>query len=338
MRQALCIWYSLLSLLFVAGLSACNGNGPQASEEDAPAAVNRYVEGNLTARIQSVQKSMPRRGSEGFESPTSEELDQWRTLIDTLIEADTTAADSLVEEHFPSYAVIRFTDVETEQRYLLLQEAPSVEKGWGLVVVNTDPARNLAIEVPHPVFDLDTDREGSDAFRRTDARVLIVAGTHRCSNREASPCDGTSGVCDDGNYHVSDMAHYTEAPFQVTHEVFTQRFPDMVAVNLHGNGRDNCEDVFLSNGVNDTTHVSLRKLESALTERGVRVGRPGNSSCPLVGSTNVQGRFTNGSSNPCTEEASSPEGTFIHVEQRRAFREDPDAYDALIQSLNAVFD
>lgn len=338
MRSSAHILFYLLALLLGIGLSACSSNAPQSSEEESPSTVNRYVQGDLTSRIESIQNSMPRRGSEGFESPTSEELDQWRTLIGTLIESDTTVADSLVEEHFPSYAVVRFTDVETEQQYFVLQEAPSVEKGWGVVVVNPDPVRNLAIEVPHPVFDLDTDREGSDAFRETDARVLIVAGTHRCSNREASPCDGSTGVCDDGNYHVSDMAHYTKAPFQVTHEVFTQRFPDMVAVNLHGNGRDNCEDVFLTNGVDDTSHVSLRELETALAERGVRVGRPGNSSCPLVGSTNVQGRFTNGSPNPCTEAASSPEGTFIHVEQRRAFREDPDAYGALIQSLNAVFE
>jgi hypothetical protein len=51
----------------------------------------------------------------------------------------------------------------------------------------------------------------------------------------------------------------------------------------------------------------------------------------------VQGRFTNGSSQPCTEAATQATGIFIHIEQRRAFREDPTAYGALTDAINAVF-
>ena len=329
--------YTLAAVCLVS-LFACDGGDPDTSDRGSPPAVDRYVQGDLRSRIESIQRAMPRRGSEGFTPPADAELDRWRTLVGTLIDGDTTAAASLIAEHFPSFALIRFTDTETEQTYLLLQEAPSVDKGWGVVVVNPAPARNLAIEVPHPVYDLDTHREGADAFRQTDARVLIVAGTHRCANREASPCDGTSSACGDGRYHVSDMAHAVIAPFQATHEVFAERFPEMVAINLHGNGRENCEDVFLTNGVANAAHASLQALQQALVERGVSVGVPGNSSCPLIGSTNVQGRFTNGSPQPCTEAATTATGTFIHVEQRRAFREEADAYGLLVDALNATFD
>jgi hypothetical protein len=51
----------------------------------------------------------------------------------------------------------------------------------------------------------------------------------------------------------------------------------------------------------------------------------------------VQGRLLNGSAQPCTEAASQATGTFIHVEQRRAFRADPDAYGALIEAIKATF-
>jgi hypothetical protein len=133
------------------------------------------------------------------------------------------------------------------------------------------------------------------------------------------------------------MAHAVATPFQVAHEVFTERFPEMVAVSLHGNGRESCETVFLSNGVDEAVTPTLRSLQQALSGRGVQVGVPGRSACPLVGSTNVQGRFTNGSSQPCTEAATQATGIFIHIEQRRAFREDPTAYGALTDAINAVF-
>lgn len=330
-----------LRLLLVLSLAicgaACDGGPPEAPERDTADAADRYVQGTLPARIEAIQDAMPRRGSEGFAPPTSDELDRWRSVIQALIAGDTTAVDARLAEHAPSYALIRFTEVGTGQRYYLLQETPSIEKGWGTVVVNPDPERDLAIHAPHPVFDLNTHRQGADVFQQARARVLLLAGTHRCANQAVSPCDGTSSVCGDGRYHVSDMAHVIDAPFQAAHAVFTERFPEMVAISLHGNGNDRCETVFLTNGTDGEGSPSLRSLQQALVQRGVQVGVPGSSACPLIGSTNVQGRLSNGSSQPCTEAAPQATGTFIHVEQRRAFREGPAAYGRLIDALNDVF-
>lgn len=280
---------------------------------------------------------MPRREEEGFVPPTDEKLERWRDLVSHLADGDTSKVRSLVRSHFSSYALVQFADTTTGQTYFLLQEVPTVEKGWGSVIVNPDAARNLAVEVPHPVFDLDTHRQGADLFRRTGARMLLLAGTHRCSNRKQSPCDGQSGVCNDGHYHVSDAAHDVEAPFQAAHEVLVDRWPEMTALSLHGNGNDDCETVFLSSGVADETPPVLDTLARELDERGVATGVPGTSSCPLVGSTNVQGRYTNGSSHPCRDPASTATGTFIHVEQRRDFRADEEAYGDLIEAVNATF-
>jgi hypothetical protein len=95
--------------------------------------------------------------------------------------------------------------------------------------------------------------------------------------------------------------------------------------------------VFLTSGVEDDTPAPVEDLRQALVERGVRAGVPGTSSCPLVGSTNVQGRYTNGVGAPCTEAAGAATGTFIHVEQRLDFRQSPDRYQALIDAVNATF-
>jgi len=337
MPRAASTFRLLLVLLLGAGGLACDGGSSQATSDEMVEAVDRYVQGTLRARIESIQDAMPRRGSEGFVPPTSGELDRWRTIVDALIAGDTTAVDAQLAEHAPSYALIRFTEADTGQLYYLLQETPSVEKGWGAVVVHPAPERNLAIHAPHPVFDLDTHREGVDVFQQTGARVLLLAGTHRCTNQGVSPCDGTSSVCGDGRYHVSDMAHVVDAPFQAAHAVFTERFPEMVAISLHGNGSEDCETVFLSNGIDEDVQPALRSLQQALSERGVRVGVPGSSACRLIGSTNVQGRLINGSPQPCTEAATRATGTFIHIEQRRSFREDPAAYGRLIDALNDVF-
>jgi hypothetical protein len=134
------------------------------------------------------------------------------------------------------------------------------------------------------------------------------------------------------------MAHVAEAPFQVAHEVMTNRWPKMTSLSLHGNGNDNCETVFLSGGVPKESPPVIDDLAQALSDRGVEVGVPGASACPLVGSTNVQGRYTNGASSPCTEAASETDGRFIHIEQRRSFRGSAAKYGQLIQSVNATFD
>lgn len=288
------------------------------------------VTGSFRERINALQDGMPRKKSNGFEVPTKTDLARWRGLVDSLLNGEVSLAKSLVEEHFPSYALLCFTDTATDHAYLLLQELPSTLKGWGAVVLNLAPDRDLAIEVPHPVYDVNTHMEGADLFQKTGARVLIMAGTDRRANSAPSPCNGSK--------QQSDMAHVIESPFQVTHEAFTDRFLSVTTLSLHGYGdhrKSSCETVFFSGGVKREIPQSVRNLREALQERGVEVGIPdGTSSCTLVGSKNVQGRYTNGSSQPCKEAATSATGRFIHIEQCREFREE---YDPLINAVKAAF-
>jgi hypothetical protein len=293
--------------------------------------------GDLRQRIDAIETAMPGPGSEGFTLPTPSELDAWNALIGHILDGDIQAARSVIEQQVTSYVLIRFHDTVTDQPYWLLRETSPIERGWGAVVVNPTPDRDLAVEVPHPVFDLDTHTQGADLFRFTGARVLVLAGTHRCANSASSGCDGQTSVCGEfGPYRVSDMAHFVEAPFQEVHRLLAERFSGLKTLNLHGNGDSSCETVFLSDGVENTAPPLVDNLRSALVDRGVEAGTPETSTCPLEGTTNVQGRYTNGSPSPCTTPASETVGTFVHVEQRRGFRGDPDEYQALIDAVNEV--
>jgi hypothetical protein len=70
----------------------------------------------------------------------------------------------------------------------------------------------------------------------------------------------------------------------------------------------------------------------------VSVAGDGTSTCSLIGSTNVQGRFTNGSPQPCYTPASSNNGRFIHAEQLRRVRDNYEIYSKFIDAINQAID
>jgi hypothetical protein len=99
-------------------------------------------------------------------------------------------------------------------------------------------------------------------------------------------------------------------------------------------------DVTLSDGTRvagaDTDLV--QQLRTALLARSVNVGscnRPadGLTAQNLCGTTNAQGRLSNGSLEACRINATSASGLFLHIEQHRNIRDDP---SLLIQALQDV--
>ena len=306
----------------------------------APAAIVEQS-GDLLSQVVLIRNNMPGSSSEGFVKPTATDLQRWRGLITTFVAGDYQQASDLVASNFPSYQLIHFTDTGlSNQTYYLLRESFPVTNGWGTVVVRPDFERNLCIESPHPVFDINTDTEGADIFRRTGARFFILAGTHRCANVEHSPCDGTTTACGDGAYHVSDPAHFVNATFQVTHETLVAGQPQLYTFNLHGNSSTSCEDLFLSNGrLAGPAHPILFNLKTNLLAQGgltVAIAGVDASTCTLTGGDNVQGRFSNGSASPCSQAAATTTGYFIHIEQHRVVRDNVSEYAKLIHAITTA--
>jgi hypothetical protein len=133
--------------------------------------------------------------------------------------------------------------------------------------------------------------------------------------------------------------------FQVSHQVLVPCGGKTVAVQLHGHGRSTCPDLFIGNTTCTPGELTNQVYANAVTEcKGtgfsIDVADCVEPECPLIGSTNVQGRFSNGCStsgyDACNMPVSSPSSPeqFIFIEQSFAFRQD---YDCLIAAIKATF-
>jgi hypothetical protein len=266
-----------------------------------------------------------------FIVPTGEERSAWRTLIASMMQSDLPGACGLIAlNNFP-YRVIQYSDAITGNTYTLLQEDIPITKGWGTYMFNPTGAALLTIEIPHPLFDSLTPEEGVDAFRQLDARVLLMAGTHRSANIAPSSCQPNEASSD------ADAAHNTGNMFEPTHEVVAAQIPAVAFVQLHGNQNRTCAnvDVFVSNGTT-TPGPLVNGIVSCLQGSifSAEAATP-NSMCVLRGTTNVQGRFSNGSTDLCNQEAQAASEDFVHIEQSPGPR-DPAKRQVLIDALRCA--
>lgn len=298
------------------------------------------VSGDLLERVRTTRSRMPGARSEGFTKPSPAEQDEWRSVVTILASGDYDAAGARLAASSLPYQLVRFTDTGFEGRMVwALEENVPIQKGWGDLYLNPAPRKDLGVEAPHPLFDTDTELEATNIFRGSAARFLLIAGTHRCANSELSSCSGSTTACGDGRFHVSDAGHYAASMFQIAHEVFVGSFPAILVVNLHGNADSSCEDIFLSSGVAADAQPILGQLrDRVLAQGGLTVGIAGDgaSACPLPGTTNVQGRFSNGSPDACAAYATAAGGRFIHIEQKIAVRTNPALYSRITSALTAI--
>jgi len=294
------------------------------------------LSGDLIVHIENIVLQMPGRTSEGFVKPTAGQLNKWRNLIVLFLDGNLDEVQSIIDTEFPFYHLLRYRDTGFASGvYYLPEEKLPIEKGWGTYVLNSNPKRAICVQSPHPLYDINTHIETAGIFRRSGTLFFMMAGTHRCANFEVSQCDGTFRGCGGDRYPVSDMAHVVTSVFQVTHEVVSEYESQIYSFSIHGHNSPECEDVFISNGLGGGPKQILFDLEVNLKNTGLTVVVAGDSvsHCPLVGSTNVQGRFINGSAQPCTSPGVTPAGYFIHIEQSRLVRDNFSEYSKLIEAI-----
>lgn len=311
-----------------------------------PAALQADIEeesGDLMDEIEFIRVNMPGSGDEGFVPPSYIELNRWEDISESFLNGHAEEVDSLIDLYFPEYEIVRFTDSGFgSHEYLLLRETVPVTLGWGTYILRLQHEREIVIGVPHGRYETNTPSEGVDMFRRTGARLFMMNGTHRCSNSASTPCDGTTSVCgSSGSYRISDMAHVTESAFQAMHEAYTVKYPVGYAFSVHGTTASNCSDIFLSNGKGSDSQPIIYELRDHMNSSGnifVSVSGDGTATCTLTGATNVQGRLTNSSDEPCFQYASSNSGYFIHAEQQRRVRDNYSIYSKFINAINDAID
>ena len=274
--------------------------------------------------IGTIINHLPDEGTDDFGVPTSGNITTWETIIDNLVADNTTTANTNAATL--DYEVILFTDnsVSPSQQYYLLQKTATGSNYWGTYVFNAAPCREIIIQAPHPIFDSNTGNQGAYCFKNTNARLFMLAGTHRCNQTGFSACSGMTTACSGGvaeNFRTSDMAHNADNCFQATSNKIHDDITSAVIVQLHGFSKDASDPyAILSNGTTNTPsgtdYADNLKTTLAATD-GTLTFKVGHIDAwtRLIGTTNTQGRYINGESTPCTNAASAATGRFVHLEQ-----------------------
>ncbi|MFT3787850.1 MAG: autotransporter-associated beta strand repeat-containing protein [Tepidisphaeraceae bacterium] len=120
------------------------------------------------------------------------------------------------------YEYIRFNDTDTGMTYYGLREVltgGAQTKGWGITFVNFSATSNTMVEVPHVLFDTNTEDLGARTFQDAGARGFTMAGAHRNAN----------------GFGTADVARLDGgSTFQVAHEVMNGPAAQTVGWQIHG--------------------------------------------------------------------------------------------------------
>nr|GAT45053.1 predicted protein [Mycena chlorophos] len=306
--------------------------------------------------------------------PAAEQLYDWTTLINSVLSVDGNCSSIPVPPSIAEiYSLSLFSDISGPQ-YCVLSERYSSEgaytKGWGLFVV---PATangvqcDIHLSAPHPQYDLFTPEQAGALFKAVGARSLLIAGRQRMAY--ALPSDCVIPTSNTTVYYKTDPAHDTDEPFfpaslaiHAWQETRGGGCPSSCAfIQLHGKSASTCstDTAFLSGGLGRdpaslewyTSPASrpVKRLKFALINAFASVNSsftfslPSDSSCSLVATDNVFGRFLNGVpvADVCTQSASAEKakGEFVHVEQAIVLRESggEGVYEAWAQALKEAF-
>ena len=271
--------------------------------EDAPI----DERGDLAQLIAELKATLPGEASNGYVDPTEAEAAAMLQAVALLLAGSLhDAADALAAL---GYDLVRFHDAPSDSTHLMLCEQQPIRRGWGLYVLSAAPARDLTVEVPHPIWDVFTPELGTEAYLRLGARNFLMAGAHRYANGRGSL--------------VSDVARNAASIFQRLHERLTGSSTHVL--QLHGFNHQSYPDypdVVLSNG-SPTPHPELLRLQAAIETRGVPTGVFDGVRWAKLGATqNRQGRHTRAIG-----------GRFYHLESRYRLRNRPELRTALVETI-----
>lgn len=241
----------------------------------------------LTARIKSFTGAMSAR--QPYRPPDQAEQSSAGHGFAALLTDDRPANAELAGLGFTRTNLL---DPVTHRPLTLIQHEPGSERAWGMYLIDRTAAPSLAVEVPHPAFDLHSELFGLDLFRATPGAVLAIAGAHRRA---------------DGNR--ADVAHDPDSLFQVMATYLSGR--GLAQVQLHGFDNESAPgyDIVLSTGTTRTSAAAIRAGEG-FRAAGVATCLAWARVCAgLEGTTNVQGKV-----------AANDGTVFLHVELSRTVR------------------
>lgn len=351
------------AVIFIFLLVACSQPAPNATPTTAPTATaipspttaaspqTAVAKANplcptaamLEDLVACITLKMPRRDSNGYAVPSVAVLDDARQIAAQMLagRCDDIALASLKN----NYSVASFTDKGNNTKYCVMMEVVDqdnnafVDRGWGTFIVNNAPSRELNIQAPHPLFDLDTEAQAIGVFKGVGARTYLVAGAHRDANKERTTCEPDTG---DG---VADASHNSNTIFQSASQAIMDYYnsnnKNWVAIQFHGKATTSCPgvDAFMTYGSTAPPKPGekLLELKANVLKRHPNwvVTVPGDAPpCTLNATDNVTGRLYNNvpATNVCPVAASIYTGRFIHIEQNREQRTAADWIPAILDT------
>ncbi|NUN09934.1 MAG: T9SS type A sorting domain-containing protein [Ignavibacteriaceae bacterium] len=304
--------------------------------------------GNVQTFLDSLVNSIPAdTGTNIYSAPSSSDTAQWSGIISDINNGDYSSAHS--RAGLIGYGVTQFTDEGSAKIYYILAKTGASSNYWGIYAFNNAAdRRKLLIQAPHPVYDFKTGLQSVYVFLQTGARALFVNGVHRCNSTDRSECAGTTTVCStvgaSDKFRKSDAAHNVDGMFHKTLLVLEPLIVNTISVQLHGfSWVTGDPDLLMSNGTTNTPspdYLSALKDELILLDDTLTFGIHHISALSkLSGTTNIQGRYINESSNPCSTSASSPTGRFLHIEQAyKNLRDNQTNWNKMVTALKNTFD
>jgi hypothetical protein len=280
-------------------------------------------DGRIYNQIVAEISSMPGDSGNHYSDPTLAELTNWNVAINNLLAGNYSLAASFANSL--NYDLIELTDtfLTPNRIYYVLKNNGS--NYWGTYVYYPNYERALVIQSPHAKNDANTGHQGAYVFRESKSMFYMLSGTHRCNSSVYAPCSGTTTGCSGSSepYRNSDMSHTVSSIFQKTTEIIATNYSATHFIQLHGFTKLSSDPyVILSNGTQvtpspDYMSAFANNLYNEDTVLTFKIAHIDLSWTRLRGFWNTQSRMINFSTNACSNNATTSQGRFFHVEQER---------------------
>lgn len=160
------------------------------------------LEGYMQEWVLNSKEFIASKGSELYQLPKMEELlyldEQVITPLIKLVlqyldkHGWTTANQESLQiiaraANVMGYKLIHYKNKETDQQYLILTEKKKdIQRYWGTYVFRLGVADNYLVQIPRPLYEINSFEYGIALFERIKAKVLMIGTTHPYANLDGS--------------------------------------------------------------------------------------------------------------------------------------------------------
>ncbi len=270
------------------------------------------VSGDIESTVTDIVGTIPLSGTNSFVIPSTAQMNVFASVFSQMNSGTFSNVASLLSPY--GYTVTKFYNKPTKDTLYLLKETLPLKYGWGTFIFNPKSTNDLAIEIPHPIWDKYTWSMGIKVFLGAKAKWYILAGTHRYANSDTS----------------SDMAHVTASMFYTAHITNA----NAIAIQCHGfDGSSSTytgyPDAVISCGTLYPSTIYYT-LKDKYTAQGFNVGVFSYSTYSalnkLGAQTNTEGQWSNSNGKK-----------FVHIEHDQPLRYDTTNLRRCVNAIVSVF-